>query len=418
MDDYELFYDAGPADYSFDPSQYTFDTGASFDPGSFVFDDSAYTFDPAIFDTGSYAFDDSAYTFDPGYLDTGDYDQMAPAEAIDLTGIAPTPGMTEENLVGGLTPEQWKSYYGKDQSGYAPQEMQISDTAMKDSNFAYSQMMDKGGFGSQWQTVGSDRIMINDDGTGIGINTETNETYTLSPKEVGSMVNKGLLNTGKSGYVAATGGRGDIPGGGKIVGNNVVMPNGARIPISSLASSGRGGLESLLKGLAGQKGMDMASLLPLLLALMAMNKQQPQQSQATIPSLGASRSQLPYTPPRAGERNISYFTPTTYKAAGGIAGLNGKEDGHLGDYSDGGRLLKGPGDGVSDDIPATIGGKQPARLADGEFVIPARIVSELGNGSTDAGARKLYAMMKRIEKTRKKGKHIAQDTKADKHLPA
>ena len=70
-------------------------------------------------------------------------------------------------------------------------------------------------------------------------------------------------------------------------------------------------------------------------------------------------------------------------AAGGIS--------HLGDYSDGGRLLKGPGDGVSDDIPATIGGKQPARLADGEFVVPARIVSELGNGSTEAGARKLYA---------------------------
>jgi hypothetical protein len=73
---------------------------------------------------------------------------------------------------------------------------------------------------------------------------------------------------------------------------------------------------------------------------------------------------------------------------------------------------------VSDSIPATIGGKQPARLADGEFVVPARIVSELGNGSTDAGARKLYAMMKRVEQTRKKGKHIAQDTKADKHLPA
>lgn len=384
MDDYELFYDAGPADYSFDPSQYTFDTGASFDPGSFVFDD-------------------SAYTFDPGYLDTGDFDQMAPAGAIDLTGIAPTPGMTEENLVGGLTPEQWKSYYGKDQSGYAPQEMQISENAMKDANFAYSQMMDKGGFGSQWQTVGSDRIMINDDGTGIGINTETNQTYAIPAKEVKSMADRGLINTGKSGYVAATGGIGNIPGGGKVVGKNVVLPNGAKVPLSSLTKP-------------NQKS-DLMALLPFLLAMMAAsNKQQP--STASIPSLSAQRTRLPYEPPAAGQRNISYFTPTTYKAAGGIAGLNAKEDGHLGDYSDGGRLLKGPGDGVSDDIPATIGGKQPARLADGEFVIPARIVSELGNGSTDAGARKLYAMMKRIEKTRKKGKHIAQDTKADKHLPA
>jgi hypothetical protein len=93
----------------------------------------------------------------------------------------------------------------------------------------------------------------------------------------------------------------------------------------------------------------------------------------------------------------------------------------LGDYSDGGRLLKGPGDGVSDDIPATIAGKQPARLADGEFVIPARIVSEIGNGSTDAGAKRLYAMMDRIQAGRKKTigkKNVAKDTKAKKHLIA
>jgi hypothetical protein len=96
----------------------------------------------------------------------------------------------------------------------------------------------------------------------------------------------------------------------------------------------------------------------------------------------------------------------------------GLMDSHLGDYSDGGRLLKGPGDGVSDSIPATIGGKQAARLAEGEFVIPARIVSELGNGSTDAGAKRLYAMMDRIKAKRKKAKDIAADTKAYKLLPA
>jgi hypothetical protein len=103
-------------------------------------------------------------------------------------------------------------------------------------------------------------------------------------------------------------------------------------------------------------------------------------------------------------------------AAGGMAqgGL-----GSLGSYSDGGRLLKGPGDGISDSIPAMIGKNQPARLADGEFVIPARIVSEIGNGSTDAGARKLYAMMDRIQKARGKTlKNVAANSKADKHLPA
>jgi hypothetical protein len=93
----------------------------------------------------------------------------------------------------------------------------------------------------------------------------------------------------------------------------------------------------------------------------------------------------------------------------------------LGSAVEKGRFLEGPGDGVSDSIPATINGTQPARLADGEFVIPARIVSELGNGSSKAGARKLYAMMDRIQNGRSKttGKgRVAVDSKADKHLPA
>ena len=105
-------------------------------------------------------------------------------------------------------------------------------------------------------------------------------------------------------------------------------------------------------------------------------------------------------------------------AAGGMAdgGVS-----HLGDYSDGGRLLKGPGDGVSDSIPASIGNRQPARLADGEFVVPARIVSELGNGSTEAGARKLYQMMERVQNARRKtvGKNqVAKNNKAEKLMPA
>lgn len=112
-------------------------------------------------------------------------------------------------------------------------------------------------------------------------------------------------------------------------------------------------------------------------------------------------------------------------AAGGMPGVDfaryaGGGISALGSYSDGGRLLKGPGDGVSDNIPAMIGNKQPARLADGEFVVPARIVSEIGNGSTDAGAKRLYAMMDKIQKTRQKtvGKgKVAVDSKAYKHLP-
>jgi hypothetical protein len=74
------------------------------------------------------------------------------------------------------------------------------------------------------------------------------------------------------------------------------------------------------------------------------------------------------------------------------------------------RFLSGGGDGMSDDIKATINGKQPARLADGEFVIPADVVSHLGNGSSKAGAKKLYSMMDRVRHARtgnkKQGKQI------------
>jgi hypothetical protein len=110
-------------------------------------------------------------------------------------------------------------------------------------------------------------------------------------------------------------------------------------------------------------------------------------------------------------------------AGGGLMAMarGGMSQFDLGGYSDGGRLLRGPGDGVSDSIPATIGNKRPARLADGEFVVPARIVSELGNGSTEAGARKLYAMMDRIQKARRgtvgRGR-VAKNSRSEKYLPA
>ncbi len=90
-------------------------------------------------------------------------------------------------------------------------------------------------------------------------------------------------------------------------------------------------------------------------------------------------------------------------------------------FADGGTLLRGPGDGVSDDIHATIQGQEPVRLADGEFIIPARAVSELGNGSTEAGSRQLYAMLDRIQERRRKSAkadHLAVDSKAYKELPA
>ena len=125
------------------------------------------------------------------------------------------------------------------------------------------------------------------------------------------------------------------------------------------------------------------------------------------PMMGATPSFGGYTFDPNTDR---YSTNPQPMAAGGTASLGG--------YSDGGRMLKGPGDGMSDDIPGVIGNKQPARLADGEFVVPADVVSHLGNGSTDAGAKRLYAMMDQVRKARTGNKKQGKQIKAQKYLPA
>ena len=99
-------------------------------------------------------------------------------------------------------------------------------------------------------------------------------------------------------------------------------------------------------------------------------------------------------------------------AQGGIASL--------GHYSDGGRLLKGPGDGMSDSIPAVIHGEkpQPAALADGEFVVPADVVSHLGNGSTDAGSKMLYKMLDKVRQARTGNPKQGKQIDPEKFMPA
>lgn len=135
--------------------------------------------------------------------------------------------------------------------------------------------------------------------------------------------------------------------------------------------------------------------------------------------------------------NPSTFNPRFY-AAGGIASLNpmaGSYDrivgdqpagprmarggvADLGSYSDGGRMLRGPGDGMSDSIPGVLSNRRPARLADGEFVVPADVVSHLGNGSTDAGAKQLYSMMDRVRKARTGTKQQGRKINPVKYTPS
>jgi hypothetical protein len=102
-----------------------------------------------------------------------------------------------------------------------------------------------------------------------------------------------------------------------------------------------------------------------------------------------------------------------HMAQGGLADLTPN-------YAAGGKLLHGGGDGMSDSIPAVIGGQKPQRaaLADGEFVVPADVVSHLGNGSTNAGAKRLYAMMDKVRQARTGNPKQGKQINPDKYLPA
>jgi len=123
--------------------------------------------------------------------------------------------------------------------------------------------------------------------------------------------------------------------------------------------------------------------------------------------------------PTSAQQAAASYEPKTNPLTGELtAGMAGGGLASLGSYSDGGQMLKGPGDGMSDSIPAKIGTHQPARLADNEFVVPADVVSHLGNGSSDAGAKKLYAMMNSVRKARTGKKKQAPKINADKYLPA
>ncbi len=210
---------------------------------------------------------------------------------------------------------------------------------------------------------------------------------------------------------------------------------------------------------AGRAGQFAAfgGIAALLNRMMGDQQQKPVGYQGGIPKFTYERTQTPLAqqrptttgpdgkviPYRPGQGGISYFTPGKFVPVGYTPKRaeeflvappqttpppqNNDTDTIVpaasGGYMPGGiamlakgRYLRGNGDGVSDSIPARFAGSgQEARLADGEFVIPARVVSELGNGSSDAGARKLYAMLDRVEARAKKAKR-GKPSGADREL--
>jgi hypothetical protein len=249
-----------------------------------------------------------------------------------------------------------------------------------------------------------------------------------------------IAPSGAEAFVPSSTGLNVIPGELGTQALNPMMSSGAGFnPFTAQTSTGLNTLpgEAGVGGTGGGSSMGQffSSLTP---------KQQLLTGGAGVLGLGMlsdrSRYGIPEQEPYKGPLSRFRFNPDTYRATpfaeGGIAALEsgnydrmvGEEPmystmasggiANLGGYSDGGRMLKGPGDGMSDSIPATIAGKRPARLATEEFVVPADVVSHLGNGSSDAGAKQLYAMMDKVRQARTGNKRQGREINPRKYMPA
>jgi len=202
----------------------------------------------------------------------------------------------------------------------------------------------------------------------------------------------------------------DQPGAGQYpVGGGTANPG---------TSTGGGGMPSWLQSLLGAGGSALGGLASGkgIAALLGALAQYAGRQKATgggttrgyqsLPARQYAVSNSQYGPVRMAMGGLAQ-TPGAYSPKmGGIAGLAQ------------GRLIQGPGDGVSDSIPAQIDGQQPAEIATGEFIFPARVVSEIGNGDTKSGAAKLKQAMEQIMTERRGNRNVAADTNTIRHIQA
>jgi len=192
------------------------------------------------------------------------------------------------------------------------------------------------------------------------------------------------------------------------------------------AMSGRGGMGSTPN--APQVARSMSSLMGgqpttttrkgMTLGLGSMGSTAPTADTASTAETSLARLNLNKQYADGGNVEMDSPIPPQLSRDGyGLGRLQAMADGGIAGYAKGG-YLDGPGDGMSDSIPATIEGKQPARLADGEFVIPADVVSHLGNGSTKAGSQRLYGMLDKVRKARTGTKKQGKQINPAKYMPA
>ena len=261
-------------------------------------------------------------------------------------------------------------------------------------------------YSDDWETYG---FVANDDGT----YTQTfDDGSTLTVDAEGNAVDYAESTD----YTGGTGGAGAPTGLAKIIAD-AAKALGLKSPthLAALAGAAGSGLSALLGG----------------------GSQRPTGYMGKIPSYTAVREQVPYaadSAARPGATGRQYFTDVKYvspteaataqaaakQEAEGIAALQqpaGLAAGGLATMKSG-RYLNGASDGMADEVPARIEGKQEARLSHGEFVIPADVVSHLGNGNSEAGAKRLYDMMAKIRKARTGTTQQGKKVNPDKYIPA
>jgi hypothetical protein len=310
-----------------------------------------------------------------------------------------TPDGVDESFLDRLTPAEREQYLAMQDPNYqnplaelAPQDLGISQGNIDSFNQNFNP---EGGFSSGWQTVGTNRVMIHDDGTASVLDPTTGESSYLTPEQVQALIANGTLNSAQSGYVAATGGTGNRPGG-----------SGPAKPAGGAAKST--GTDKLANAIT--KALTSPKSLAVLggAALGAASKPKgidPRGLRSIATGTSGQRVQTG-AKGTGGKGSVRYFEK---KAAGGAI------DG----YAKGGGLgyLKSAHDGMEDKINATIDNKRPAKLSGGEFVIPADVVSHLGNGNSEAGAKQLYALMERVRKARTGTADQGKQINPKKYLP-
>ena len=230
-----------------------------------------------------------------------------------------------------------------------------------------------------------------------------------------SRVDAGFANIGDPGTIAQPGqapitssvevSPGNLPMGTETVPgrmSSVITPEGQGFgqPLTKgteIAMAGLGGL-SIEEGAREQRSYEMEA---------AATRREEEERRRRFEDLARrTLGNVPFVAAQGGRINLAKGG-MTYMEAGGTTDMTGEP-----------RVVRGTGDGMSDSVPATIEGVQEARLANDEFVIPADVVADIGNGSSDAGAKKLYDMMDRIRKARHGTTKQPPEIKAERLMPA